>query len=61
MNDRFIGSKELRKIVGNKSRVTIWRWVRSGFLPKPRKIGPNSIAWLESEINEWIEKHRATA
>ena len=55
MKERFVSVKEVRQIAGNKSRVTIWRWVRDGNFPKPRQIGPNSIGWLESEINGWIE------
>ncbi|MDY7091575.1 MAG: AlpA family phage regulatory protein [Acidobacteriota bacterium] len=37
------------------SRVTLWRWERAGMVPKKRKIGPNTVGWLESEILEWLE------
>lgn len=60
MNDRFLSLPEVQHIAGNKSRVTIWRWVRDGIFPKPRQIGPNSIAWLESELDEWVESRKAT-
>ncbi len=55
--ERFLGLKEITKLTG-KSRPTIWRWCRDGHFPKPRKIGPNSSSWLESEILAWIEKQR---
>ncbi len=25
--------------------ATVWRWVRSGRLPQPVKLGPNTTAW----------------
>ena len=57
MNNRFLSLPEVQQIAGNKSHVTIWRWVRDGIFPSPRKIGPNSIACLESELDEWIDGH----
>ena len=58
MQDRYISLPEVRRIAGDKSRTTLWRWVRDGLFPKPRKIGPNSAAWLESELNDWIESRK---
>ncbi|EOF6573670.1 helix-turn-helix transcriptional regulator, partial [Salmonella enterica] len=29
---------------------------RTGVFPKSIKIGPSSVAWLESEIEEWINQ-----
>lgn len=36
------------------SRATIWRRVRSGEFPAPLKLGPNRIAWRESDVDNWI-------
>jgi prophage regulatory protein len=36
-------------------RSTIWRWTKQGLLPKPIPIGPNSRAWLVSDINAFVE------
>ncbi|MGF7480571.1 AlpA family transcriptional regulator [Providencia hangzhouensis] len=33
---------------------TIYLKMKSNDFPKQMKIGPRSVAWLESEINEWI-------
>jgi predicted DNA-binding transcriptional regulator AlpA len=35
-----------------KSRVTLWRWVRAGLLPAPYELGPNSVGFSSSEIQE---------
>lgn len=52
--DRFIGEAEIKKIT-SLSRSTRWRLERSGGFPKKRRISPNRVAWLESEILDWIE------
>jgi prophage regulatory protein len=36
------------------SRATLWRWERAGHLPARRRVGPNSVAWLEVEVEEFI-------
>lgn len=35
------------------SETTIWRWEKQGVLPPKRKLGPNVVGWLESEIDAW--------
>ena len=37
------------------SRVTLWRLERDGLFPKRRRIGRAAIAWLDDEIDEWIQ------
>jgi excisionase family DNA binding protein len=34
------------------SKPTVWRWVREGRLPKPRKIGPNITRWEVGPLRE---------
>lgn len=38
------------------SKASIWRWHKAGLFPKPIKIGVNRTAWVESEVDEWIQK-----
>lgn len=40
------------------SRASVWRRVRLGAFPKPVTLGYNRIAWVESEIDTWIDKQR---
>ena len=40
------------------SRASIWRRVREGSFPKPVTLGYNRIAWVESDIDAWIEAQR---
>ncbi|NJL26516.1 MAG: AlpA family phage regulatory protein [Thermoanaerobaculia bacterium] len=41
------------------SRATIWRWERWGVLPPRRRLGPNTVAWVEAEIQAFIESRPA--
>ena len=36
-----------------KSRVQLWRDIRAGRFPPPLELGPNSVAWIRAEIEEW--------
>lgn len=38
-------------IVAN--RVTLGRWIRAGAFPAPVQLGPNAVAWIRSEVDEW--------
>ncbi|GAB7195456.1 AlpA family transcriptional regulator [Dickeya oryzae] len=35
-------------------RSQIYLYMKDGSFPASIKIGPASVAWLESEIDEWI-------
>lgn len=32
------------------SAPTVWRWVKAGRLPAPRKAGPNTTVWSVGEL-----------
>jgi prophage regulatory protein len=38
------------------SRSTIYAMVKSGNFPKPISLGPRSVGWLSSELDEWIKQ-----
>jgi prophage regulatory protein len=38
------------------SRRTIYRRMGEGTFPQSIKIGPNAIAWRESELAAWMEQ-----
>jgi len=37
------------------SYPTIYRLETAGKFPARRSLGPNSVGWLETEVNKWIE------
>ncbi|BCB60789.1 transcriptional regulator [Halomonas sp. A020] len=38
------------------STTGVYRGMERGDFPKPVRIGPRAVAWVESEIDEWIEQ-----
>lgn len=48
--------REVMKKIGFK-RSWVYVQMSLGKFPRPVKIGSRSIAWVESEINEWIAAH----
>ena len=53
---RYPGLKDL-EIVNN--RTTLYRWIKDGRFPKPIRLGPNSVAWRWSAIEEWLAAREA--
>ena len=59
---RLLPEQVVRDLVGHPSRSTLVRWEKLGLFPRRRRIGPNRIAYLESEIKDWLEsKSRSSA
>ena len=55
MPERFIREPEVRRTTG-LSRTTRWRLERDGKFPSRRRISANAVAWLESEVQEWLRE-----
>jgi prophage regulatory protein len=49
---RYLRQPQVLARVG-VSWITLRRWEAQGKFPKRRRLGPNSVAWLEHEIDEW--------
>jgi prophage regulatory protein len=57
---RYIRFKELRQRVP-LGRTTIWNMIREGRFPRSRRIGKAAMAWLDTEVDEWIRKQAGSA
>ena len=51
--NRLLRRKEVENRTG-KSRSAIYDDIKKGTFPAPVPIGGKSVAWLESDIEEWI-------
>jgi prophage regulatory protein len=40
------------------SRSSIYEGVRAGWFPKPLRLSPNRVAWVEAEVLGWIASCR---
>jgi prophage regulatory protein len=38
------------------SRSTLYKQIADGKFPKPIRLGPRAVGWLESEIQAWIKE-----
>ncbi|MGP2733774.1 helix-turn-helix transcriptional regulator [Serratia bockelmannii] len=56
MNKRLIRLPDVMTITGLK-RSTIYLKMKAGDFPNSIPIGERSVAWVEGEVNKWIEKN----
>jgi len=40
--------------LGNRSVTWLYEAMRSERFPRPIRLGPNSVAWVESEVSDYI-------
>ncbi len=40
------------------SKASVYRQMNTGTFPLPIRIGPRSVSWILSEIEEWIESKK---
>jgi prophage regulatory protein len=50
-NRRLLPLKESLSRVGNPSRSTFYEGIAKGRFPKPVRIGPKAVRWLEDELD----------
>lgn len=53
MSHQLLRLKQVQEKTGLK-RTQIYLYMKTDDFPQSIKIGPASVAWLESEIDEWI-------
>ena len=51
--DRLLRLDEVLHTTG-LGRNTVYRRIREGTFPKQVRIGPNSVAWRQSDIYHWM-------
>jgi prophage regulatory protein len=55
---KFIVLPQVQEIVPY-SASHIWRLERSGQFPQRVRLGANKVAWLKSEVTDWVESKLA--
>lgn len=51
---RLLRLAEVKNRVGY-GRASIYRLISAGQFPRPYSLGARAVAWLESDIDAWIE------
>jgi prophage regulatory protein len=52
--ERLLGKREVMDRV-DLGYTTIWKLMCEGKFPHSREIAGNRVAWLESQIDEWMK------
>ncbi len=55
---RVLTTAQLRERVPF-SRMHFWRLARDGKFPRPIKLGPRRLGWIEAEIEKWVADRAA--
>ena len=50
---KYLRAQELATMLA-VHRTTLWRWVHEGHLPRPVRLGPNTVAWDSTQIDVWL-------
>ena len=53
-DERLLRLRDVKQKTG-LGTSTIYRRIADGTFPIPRSLGPNTVRWLQSEIDTWIE------
>lgn len=48
----YLTIAEVLALIG-VSYTTLWRWQAQGRFPHRRRLGPNRVGFLRSEVEEW--------
>ena len=57
---KFLTINEVRALLGNRARSTIYKDIEAGRLPEPMKLG-GRIYWPESELDAHLRALRNSA
>jgi prophage regulatory protein len=38
---------------------TIYRYKKLGWFPEPHRLGPRTVGWLQSDIDQWLASREA--
>jgi prophage regulatory protein len=53
MTDKFLKLPEVMA-TARRSKPSIYADMKKGLFPTPVKIGARGVAWLESDVNNWM-------
>src|SRR5262245_22822699 len=56
--DRILRERKVRERL-DLSHATLWRMIQRTEFPAPVRLGPQSVGWIEREVNEWIAARAA--
>ena len=55
---QMLKSQDVLEVTGF-SRPTLWRYVKAGWFPKPKEIGPRAKRWRREDVEAWLRDPEA--
>lgn len=52
---RLIKLRDVMHLTG-LAQSTVYKYITDGTFPKPVSLGKRNVAWVESEIQDWIKE-----
>lgn len=43
------------------ARSTIYQYMKDGVFPKPVRLGPRAVGWIEADVSAWITERIQSA
>ena len=56
--EEFLRLKQVKSLIG-LCRSSIYNKINEGTFPRPVRLGPQSVAWLQSEVQLWMNERIA--
>lgn len=56
--EEFLRLKQVKSLIG-LCRSSIYNMINEGKFPRPVRLGPQSVAWLQSEVQLWMSERIA--
>ena len=56
--EEFLRLKQVKSLIG-LCRSSIYNKINEGTFPRPVRLGPQSVAWLQSEVQFWMSERIA--
>ena len=56
--EEFLRLKQVKSLIG-LCRSIIYNKINEGTFPRPVRLGPQSVAWLQSEVHLWMSERIA--
>lgn len=52
---KLLKLKTVMEVTG-LGRSTLYNYINQGQFPRPVSLGERGVAWIESEVEDWIQK-----
>ena len=60
MSIKMLRLKQVMEVTG-LSRTTIYDLTKTGKFPKPIHLGAKAVAWVDSELQDWLQARIAAS